>query len=102
MAVVNLLICLNSFFCGAIIMLFALCVQPEAVTFIRKVYNYDFFAHRKKHEEEEGRLYKEIVDLLDKRLNKLHDLTHGDNMMDDVAEAWESVDHSVDLLKNWL
>ena len=35
---VELLVCLNSFFCGSICMLIALCIQPEVVEFLRKVY----------------------------------------------------------------
>lgn len=31
--------CLNSFFCGSICMLLALCIQPEVIQFIRKVYH---------------------------------------------------------------
>ena len=92
---VDFITCINCFFMGAIMMLMALCIQPEAVSFIRKVYHYDFKEHRKKHEQEEGFL------LLQKRLDKLYDLTRDqcdDQLDQQVSEAWTAVDNSIAVL----
>ncbi len=48
---VELLMCLNSFFCGSICMLMALCIQPEVVQFIRKIY----YAETEEKAENRGR-----------------------------------------------
>jgi hypothetical protein len=81
--------------CGAIMMLMALCIQPEVVQYIRKVYHYDFKEHRKQHEREEGLL------LLQKRLDVLYDLTRDqcdDQLDDEVSNAWTNVDDSIAIL----
>ncbi len=84
--------CINCYLMGAIMMLMALCIQPEVVATLRKVYNYDFKEHRKKHEQEEGFL------LLQKRLDKLYDLTReqcDDQLDEQVSDAWTDVDNSI-------
>ena len=94
-SMVDFITCINCFFMGAIMMLMALCIQPEAVAFIRKVYHYDFKEHRKRHEQEEGFL------LLQKRLDKLYDLTRDqcdDQLDQEVSEAWTAVDNSIAVL----
>lgn len=70
-------------------------MQPEVVSFIRKVYHYDFKEHRKKHEKEEGFL------LLQQRLDRLYDLTRDqceDQLDEQVSEAWTDVDNSIAVL----
>lgn len=92
---VDAVTCLNCFMGGAIMMLMALCIQPEVVQYIRKVYDYDFKEHRKKHEREEGLL------LLQKRLNVLYDLTRDqcdDQPDEEVSNAWTNVDESIAMI----
>jgi lipopolysaccharide export LptBFGC system permease protein LptF len=103
MMMVQFLACINSFFCGAICMLIALCIQPEAVEFIRKVY----YAEIEKKVENRGRPKgsknkpKEGCLLLQKRLDRLYDLTReqcNDQLDEQVSEAWTDVDNSIAVL----
>ena len=94
-SMVDFITCINCFFMGAIMMLMALCIQPEVVPLIRKVYHYDFKDHRKRHEQDEGLV------LLQKRLDKLYDLTRdqcADQLEQEVSEAWTAVDNSIAVL----
>lgn len=89
-------LCINCFLLGACAMLIALCIQPEVVAFIRKVYCYDFKEHREQHEKDEG------LALLQSRLNHVYDLTRdtcSDELDAIVGKAWDEVDASVDDLK---
>jgi len=90
--ITDFLLCVNCFFCGAVSMLIGLCIQPEVVGLIRKVYCYDFSKHREKHEKDEG------MALLQTNLNHLYDLTRQhcvDDMDAAVGAAWDNVDQSV-------
>jgi hypothetical protein len=92
---VDFVTCLNCFFSGAIMMLIALCIQPEVVGLLRKVYHYDFKEHRKQHEKDEA------FALLQKKLDKLYDLTRDhctDELDEQVGNAWTDVDNSIALL----
>jgi len=105
--VVNLLVCVNSFVCGAICMLIALCIQPEVVHYMQKVYFYDFKKHRSEHEVEEGALFKwylehisNLVHGLDCELTNLHEKTYEYIPEEsDAFETWTEVDSTMAFLK---
>ncbi len=91
---------INSFLCGAVCMVMFMCIQPEIVPFIQKVYSYDFNAKRKKDEEEEGALFKTLYKLVDNRLTDIYELTRNEQPdSDEIITAWDEMDHAMDLLK---
>lgn len=91
---------LNSFLCGAVCMIMFMCIQPEVVPFIQKVYNHDFHDKRKKHEEEEGALFRTLYKALDNRLTDIYELTRNEQPdSDEIITAWDEMDHAMDLLK---
>lgn len=89
--------------CGAICMLIALCIQPEVVQMMRKVYTYDFEAKRKAHEWNEAVLlyYQKIDD----QLSELYGMTRercSDEMDQTVGDMWAKVDEYMLVLKELL
>ena len=100
MMMVHFLVCLNSFFCGAICMLIALTIQPEVVQMMRKIYSVDFDAKRKADEWNECLLvyYQKIDD----HLHKLYGMTReqcADEMDETMGDLWADIDEYMMCLK---
>jgi len=99
MMMLGLLVCLNSFMCGAICMLIALCIQPEVVIAMRKVITYN--NSKEKLNERLLHLYGSI----NGHLNTLFDMTrlaYNDEIEKDVTALWDEIDAEMDLLKELL
>ena len=103
--IVNFVHLLNSFLVGAIFMLIALCIQPEVVEIMRKVYTFSFEQKRKEDERNEAIMFKLIR--LDQNLNKLYDISRdqcSDEMEESVGKAWDAIDEVIaeakELVKN--
>ncbi len=103
MMMVHFLVCLNSFMCGAICMLIALCIQPEVVEMMRKIYTFDFKARRKADERNEALLM--LYAKIDEHLHTLYSMTRiqsADEVDPSVGDVWEEIDSDLERFKEML